>query len=64
MDAAILDDVVDNGREVLRSAGESHPIGRIVRAQEIAAVVAFLASPRASFILGAIISVDGGYVAA
>ena len=64
VDTPILDDVVDNGREVLRAAGESHPIGRIAQPQEIADVIAFVASPRASFILGAVISVDGGFVAA
>jgi NAD(P)-dependent dehydrogenase (short-subunit alcohol dehydrogenase family) len=40
-----------------------HPIGRIGRAEEIAAVVAFLASDEASFITGAILPVDGGYTA-
>jgi NAD(P)-dependent dehydrogenase (short-subunit alcohol dehydrogenase family) len=40
-----------------------HPIGRIGRAEEIAAVVAFFASDDASFVTGAILPVDGGYTA-
>jgi len=40
-----------------------HPIGRMGTPQEIAEVIVFLASPRASYITGAIISADGGYTA-
>lgn len=41
----------------------AHPIGRIATPQEIADAVLFLLSPKASFVTGANLSVDGGYVA-
>jgi len=39
---------------------EQVPLGRFCSAEEIAEVVSFIASPKASYITGAIIPVDGG----
>ncbi|MCC6222005.1 MAG: SDR family oxidoreductase [Thermoleophilia bacterium] len=48
--------------QVLEEAGRGRPIGRMARSEEIAAVVAFLCSERASYVTGAAWSADGGTV--
>jgi NAD(P)-dependent dehydrogenase (short-subunit alcohol dehydrogenase family) len=48
---------------VLHEWGTAHALGRIATADEIGEVIAFLTGPRASFIAGADIRVDGGLLA-
>jgi NAD(P)-dependent dehydrogenase (short-subunit alcohol dehydrogenase family) len=49
--------------EAVRLEGELHPLGRVAQPEEIADVVAFLLSDRASFVSGAAIPVDGAATA-
>ncbi|WNZ87052.1 SDR family oxidoreductase [Pseudomonas sp. P108] len=56
----ILNHVVDDGPAFLAQHGEAAPIGRAAQPEEIAEVVAFIASDRASFMVGSVVMADGG----
>ena len=48
--------------EVLASVGAGRPLGRLAEPEEIASVIVFLCSDRASYVTGAAWSADGGTV--
>lgn len=56
----ILNDVRSDGQEFLAEHGRGTPINRAARPEEIAEVIAFLASERASYLVGSVVMADGG----
>lgn len=67
IDTRMLDSLAAQATAGAQSSKEMmdpmHPIGRIGTPQEVAELIVWLCSPRASFVTGANIPVDGGYVA-
>jgi len=54
---------LDNPEQKAADVASAIPLGRIAEPQDVAAVVAFLASPEASYLTGTSIPVEGGYLA-
>ena len=57
-----LADQQGDRQEILAKVGSGRPLGRFARPEEVAAVVVFLCSERASYVTGAAWSADGGTV--
>lgn len=56
-------DMVDQlGEETISALCEQTPIGRLGTPEDIAQAVAFLASDKASFITGQVLTADGGFI--
>ena len=61
-DGGLADQQGGDRAEVLARVGAGRPLGRLAQPEEIAAVVVFLCSDRASYVTGAAWSADGGTV--
>lgn len=60
VDTPLLSEQIARYGGTREEMGEWYPLGRIAQADEIGQAIAFLSSPEASFITGAVIPVDGG----
>jgi NAD(P)-dependent dehydrogenase (short-subunit alcohol dehydrogenase family) len=58
----MVDTAVENDPSLEQYLASLHPIGRIGRAEEVAAGAVWLCSDAASFVLGHALAVDGGYL--
>jgi NAD(P)-dependent dehydrogenase (short-subunit alcohol dehydrogenase family) len=58
----MVDQAIEHDPAIDEYLEQLHPIGRIGEASEIAEAAVWLCSPAASFVLGAALPVDGGYV--
>ncbi|MFD4653520.1 glucose 1-dehydrogenase [Streptomyces sp. NPDC058441] len=61
IDTPMVADMLEGQAEAMAEIMKQQPIGRLGRAEEIAAAVLWLCSPAASLVVGVALPVDGGY---
>ena len=60
---ALVADLVQRGTVDGHAIASRTPMGRMAEPEEIAEVIAFLASPASSYVTGSVLSADGGWTA-
>ena len=63
IDTPMVADMLKGQADAMAEIMKQQPIGRLGRAEEVAAAVLWLCSPAASFVIGAGLPVDGGFTA-
>ena len=63
IETPMVTNMINKGELSIPEAVANQPIGRLGRADEIAAAVLWLSSPAASLVVGVALPVDGGYTA-
>jgi NAD(P)-dependent dehydrogenase (short-subunit alcohol dehydrogenase family) len=63
IDTPMVADMLEGQADAMAEIMKQQPIGRLGRADEIAAAVVWLCSPAASFVVGVALPVDGGFTA-
>lgn len=63
IDTPMVADMLEGQADAMAEILKQQPIGRLGRAEEVAAAVLWLCSPAASFVIGVGLPVDGGFTA-
>ena len=63
IDTPMVADMLKDQADAMAEIMKQQPIGRLGRAEEVAAAVLWLCSPAASFVIGVGLPVDGGFTA-
>lgn len=63
VDTPLIAKMLEDNKAFADHLTDSHPIGRIARASEIADAVIWLCSERSTYLVGAVLPLDGGYTA-